>query len=214
MPDTGDHSDGWGLLSLKTRAFGTLWITSAHLIHRGRPDSPLSHPQLQCHRASARRPKALWPCKIATLSCVNSGAGIGFCAQRRPERFPPPLHGNFHPVGATDSEHAFCWIMQELAKSTPRCPASGTDPYDARVGSTHCRTAPSTSCFPTAGHCGRASTSLFYISAGTRLQAPICRMTTMCGWISPPNVAQRQGRRHCDPRPLTRNEPWDRFQTP
>jgi predicted glutamine amidotransferase len=31
--------------------------------------------------------------------------------------FRPRLHGNFHPVGDTDSEHAFCWIMQELAKS-------------------------------------------------------------------------------------------------
>ncbi len=31
--------------------------------------------------------------------------------------FRPRLHGNFHPVGNTDSEHAFCWIMQELAKS-------------------------------------------------------------------------------------------------
>jgi predicted glutamine amidotransferase len=31
--------------------------------------------------------------------------------------FAPRLHGNFKPVGATDSERAFCWIMQELAKS-------------------------------------------------------------------------------------------------
>ena len=25
--------------------------------------------------------------------------------------------GSFKPVGSTDSERAFCWIMQELAKS-------------------------------------------------------------------------------------------------
>jgi glutamine amidotransferase len=31
--------------------------------------------------------------------------------------FHPRLHGNFHPVGDTDSERAFCWLMQELAKS-------------------------------------------------------------------------------------------------
>jgi predicted glutamine amidotransferase len=37
--------------------------------------------------------------------------------------FRPPLHGNFHPVGATDSEHAFCWIMQELAKSHAQVPS-------------------------------------------------------------------------------------------
>ncbi len=29
----------------------------------------------------------------------------------------PGLHGTFRPVGDTDSEHAFCWLMQELAKS-------------------------------------------------------------------------------------------------
>ncbi|MFO1273060.1 MAG: class II glutamine amidotransferase [Rubrivivax sp.] len=31
--------------------------------------------------------------------------------------FRPRLHGAFRPVGDTDSEHAFCWIMQELAKA-------------------------------------------------------------------------------------------------
>ena len=37
--------------------------------------------------------------------------------------FRPRLHGNFHPVGSTDSEHAFCWIMQELAKSHADVPS-------------------------------------------------------------------------------------------
>jgi glutamine amidotransferase len=37
--------------------------------------------------------------------------------------FRPRLHGNFHPVGSTDSEHAFCWIMQELAKSHAGVPS-------------------------------------------------------------------------------------------
>ena len=31
--------------------------------------------------------------------------------------FRPRLHAHFQPVGSTDSEHAFCWIMQELSKS-------------------------------------------------------------------------------------------------
>ena len=31
--------------------------------------------------------------------------------------FNPPMHGSFRPVGNTDSELAFCWLMQELAKS-------------------------------------------------------------------------------------------------
>lgn len=31
--------------------------------------------------------------------------------------FQPRLHGAFRPVGQTDSERAFCWLMQELAKA-------------------------------------------------------------------------------------------------
>jgi predicted glutamine amidotransferase len=31
--------------------------------------------------------------------------------------FHPKLHAAFRPVGDTDSERAFCWLMQELAKS-------------------------------------------------------------------------------------------------
>jgi predicted glutamine amidotransferase len=37
--------------------------------------------------------------------------------------FNPRLHGAFRPVGATDSERAFCWLMQELAKAHASVPA-------------------------------------------------------------------------------------------
>ena len=37
--------------------------------------------------------------------------------------FHPKLHANFHPVGDTDSERAFCWLMQELAKNHARMPS-------------------------------------------------------------------------------------------
>lgn len=35
----------------------------------------------------------------------------------------PKLHAQFHPVGTTDSERAFCWLMQELAKSHANLPS-------------------------------------------------------------------------------------------
>jgi predicted glutamine amidotransferase len=35
----------------------------------------------------------------------------------------PALHGAFRPVGGTDSEHAFCWLMQELAKAHAAVPS-------------------------------------------------------------------------------------------
>jgi predicted glutamine amidotransferase len=37
--------------------------------------------------------------------------------------FEPRLHGAFRPVGDTDSERAFCWLMQELAKAHASVPS-------------------------------------------------------------------------------------------
>ena len=37
--------------------------------------------------------------------------------------FKPRLHGAFRPVGDTDSERAFCWLMQELAKAHASVPS-------------------------------------------------------------------------------------------
>ena len=37
--------------------------------------------------------------------------------------FRPRLHATFRPVGETDSEHAFCWLMQELAKAHASVPS-------------------------------------------------------------------------------------------
>jgi predicted glutamine amidotransferase len=39
--------------------------------------------------------------------------------------FEPRLHGAFRPVGGTDSERAFCWLMQELAKAHASVPPIG-----------------------------------------------------------------------------------------
>jgi glutamine amidotransferase len=50
------------------------------------------------------------------------GPQLGLRPQRRPEGLQTPLHAHFQPLGNTDSEHAFCWIMQELSSPTPACP--------------------------------------------------------------------------------------------
>ena len=41
------------------------------------------------------------------------------------KEFNPPLHGSFKPVGSTDSEQAFCWLLQELNKSHATVPEVG-----------------------------------------------------------------------------------------
>ena len=37
--------------------------------------------------------------------------------------YRPRLHGAFRPVGGTDSELAFCWLMQEIAKAHASVPS-------------------------------------------------------------------------------------------
>ncbi len=37
--------------------------------------------------------------------------------------FAPRLHGAFRPVGDTDSERAFCWLMQEMNKAHASVPS-------------------------------------------------------------------------------------------
>ena len=37
--------------------------------------------------------------------------------------YAPNLHSHFRPVGTSDSEQAFCWLMQELAKSHAALPS-------------------------------------------------------------------------------------------
>lgn len=39
------------------------------------------------------------------------------------KQFSPRLHASFRPVGSTDSELAFCWLMQELAKAHASVPS-------------------------------------------------------------------------------------------
>ena len=36
--------------------------------------------------------------------------------------YAPRLHAAFHPVGDTDSERAFCWLLQELSKAHASVP--------------------------------------------------------------------------------------------
>ena len=73
--------------------------------------------------------------------------------------FRPRLHGTFRPVGDTDSEHAFCWLMQELAKAHAGVPAiDELSQHAVRAAAAAApRTAPSTCCCPTARRCGRTA---------------------------------------------------------
>ncbi len=48
------------------------------------------------------------------------------------KNYAPRMHGSFKPVGSTDSELAFCWLMQELAKSHADVPSVDELTYTLR----------------------------------------------------------------------------------
>src|SRR2546427_78579 len=66
-------------------------------------------------------------CQLLGMNC-NTPTDVtfsfrGFAHNGDLKDFAPRLHGSFRPVGSTDSERAFCWLMQELAKSHAGVPS-------------------------------------------------------------------------------------------
>ncbi len=118
--NTGDHADGWGI------AFFEGEHGLRHLVdHLPAANSPIAqfireYP-IHSHTVIAHIRKA-------TQGVVNLqnchpfvrelwGRYWVFAHNGDLKDFRPRLHGSFHPVGDTDSEHIFCWLLQELHKS-------------------------------------------------------------------------------------------------
>ena len=123
--NTDDHSDGWGIAFFEDKGV-------RHFVdHQRALDSPVAdlirrYPIQSCNVISHIR-KATQGA-IALQNChpfVRElwGRYWVFAHNGDLKDFRPRLHGCFRPVGATDSEHAFCWIMQELAKSHADVPS-------------------------------------------------------------------------------------------
>ena len=54
---------------------------------------------------------------------MSSGRNWVFAHNGDLKQYAPRLHGSFRPIGNTDSELAFCWLLQELAKSHAGVPS-------------------------------------------------------------------------------------------
>ena len=115
---TGEHADGFGL------AFHD--DTGCRLfVDAGRAsDAPLAD-FLRTHPIRART--VLAHIRKATQGAVQvsnchpfvrewQGRHWSFCHNGDLQGFRPRLTGSHLPVGATDSEHAFCWMLQELRR--------------------------------------------------------------------------------------------------
>ena len=122
---TGDHCDGWGIAFFEDKGV-------RHFVdHERAVDSPIAelirrYPIKSCNvishiRKATQGVVGLQNCHPFVRELW--GRYWVFAHNGDLKDFRPRLHSHFRPVGTTDSEHAFCWIMQELAKSHAGVPS-------------------------------------------------------------------------------------------
>ncbi len=122
---TDHHGDGWGIAFFEGRGV-RLFIDRESAC-----DSPvaalIAHYPIKSRNVISHIRKATH----GTVALENShpfvrelwGRYWVFAHNGDLKDFAPRLHASFQPVGDTDSERAFCWLMQELAKSHADVPS-------------------------------------------------------------------------------------------
>lgn len=122
---TDHHSDGWGIAFFEDKGL-------RHFVdHQAACESPVA--ELIRHYPIKSK-NVIAHIRKATQGAVNLqnchpfvrelwGRYWVFSHNGNLKDFAPRLYGSFRPVGDTDSELAFCWIMQELAKSHAGVPS-------------------------------------------------------------------------------------------
>ena len=122
---TGDHSDGWGIAFFEGKGV-------RHFVdHERAVDSPVAE---LIRRYPIKSSNVIAHIRKATQGVVSLqnchpfvrelwGRYWVFARNGDLKDFQPHLHRSFQPVGDTDSERAFCWIMQEISKSHAQLPS-------------------------------------------------------------------------------------------
>lgn len=123
---TDHHSDGWGIAFFEGRGL------RHYVDHLPAAESPVAelirHYPIKSENVIAHIRKATQGV-VSLQNChpfVRElwGRYWVFAHNGDLKDFRPRLHSHFRPVGETDSEHAFCWLMQELAKSHAGVPST------------------------------------------------------------------------------------------
>lgn len=127
------HADGWGAAFFDTQSDAPGKRVRCFIEDAASAGSPMaarlqSHP-IKTHNAVAHVRRAT----VGPASLANShpfarelwGRHWVFAHNGHLEGFDPPLLGAFRPVGATDSERAFCLIMEGLSRALGPSPPIG-----------------------------------------------------------------------------------------
>jgi predicted glutamine amidotransferase len=122
---TDHHADGWGIAFFEG-------LGVRHMVdHQSAATSPVAelvrrYPIKSTHviahiRKATQGDVALENCHPFVRELW--GRYWVFAHNGNLDHYAPRLHGSFRPVGQTDSERAFCWLMQEMAKSHASVPS-------------------------------------------------------------------------------------------
>ncbi len=122
---TDQHADGWGIAYFEGKGL-RLFVD-----HQSAADSPMAD---FIRRYPLKSTNIVAHVRKATIGevCLENahpftrelwGRHWVFAHNGDLKDYHPHLHAQFRPVGSTDSERAFCWLMQELAKSHADLPS-------------------------------------------------------------------------------------------
>ena len=128
---TDHHSDGWGIAFFESDGITPGKATRQFVDKESASTSPIAkmlrtYP-IKSHNVVAHVRKAT----VGAVTLENChpftrelwGRYWVFAHNGDLKDYNPALHGSFKPVGSTDSELAFCWLMQELNKSHADVPS-------------------------------------------------------------------------------------------
>lgn len=128
---TDHHADGWGMAFFESEGERRGRGVRCFVDKESAATSPIakmlrSYP-IKSHNVIAHVRKAT----VGAVSLENChpfvrelwGRYWVFAHNGDLKDYAPRLHGNFKPVGNTDSELAFCWLLQEMAKSHADVPS-------------------------------------------------------------------------------------------
>ncbi len=122
---TDEHADGWGIAFFEGRGL-------RHFVdHDSAAQSPMaaflqSYPLKSTNIIAHVRKATVGPVALENAHPFVRqlwGRHWVFAHNGDLKDYHPRLHTQFQPVGSTDSERAFCWLMQELAKSHASLPS-------------------------------------------------------------------------------------------
>jgi len=125
---TDHHNDGWGIAFFESESESDSAMPGKGVRHFVDKASAATSPiaqmlknyPIKSHNVVAHVRKAT----VGRVSLDNChpfvrelwGRNWVFAHNGDLKNYAPKLHGSFRPVGTTDSELAFCWLMQELSK--------------------------------------------------------------------------------------------------